>query len=174
LNDIDLIEERLMDDETGEQERRGVLAALTNAIEGLDAEISPQLARAVAATVRVKKEITRDFGFFSHSEVRRALDLQAEDELPDLFWIPYRKQRLLPGFQFEAVGDGAAQRVRPVIARMKDLARERGWSDEDVVFTLVCPTTYLGDDRSFAAHMVSGHDPELLFRTFEEKMSVDW
>lgn len=164
----------LMDEGAAELAQREVVAALTDAIEAMNTDVSPQLARAVAATVRFKKEIARDYGLLSEVEVRRALDLNAENELPNLFSVPYRKQKLYPGFQLEPADGTGHQRVRPIIGRIKDLARERSWSDEDVVFSLTSPTTYLGDGRCFAAHLLDGYDTESLFRAFEEKMSVVW
>ena len=164
-----------MRQQASEQGLREVVAALTNTIEGFEAEVSPQLARAVAATVLVKREIANEYGLLTEADVRRSLELTAESEFPDLFSIPYRKQVLFPGFQLEAVVGGAgAQRIRPFISRLKKLALERSWRDEDVVFSLVSPTTYLGDERSFAVHLVEGYDPEALYRAFEEKMGVEW
>ncbi|WP_155845157.1 hypothetical protein [Arthrobacter sp. 135MFCol5.1] len=111
------------------------MAALTNVIESFETKISPQLARAVAATVLVKREIAKEYGLLTEADVRRSLALTAESEFPDLFSIPYRKQIHFPGFQLEAVVGGAgAQRIRPFISRLKKLALERSWTDEDVVF----------------------------------------
>jgi hypothetical protein len=128
------------------------MAAVFRALESVDAEVSPELASSVQATINLIRSIGRDYGLLTEDEVRVALGLAPRDALPLVFAVPYRGQDLYPAFLLEPAPDHAdVQRVRPVVAELGKVADERGWDGTDVIFWLVSPTTWFTDGTATGA-----------------------
>jgi hypothetical protein len=124
-------------------QRREATTAVFRALEGVDADVSPELASSVQATINLIRSIDREYGLLTEDAVRTVLGLAPGDALPLVFAVLYRGQDLYPGFLFEPAPDReGVQRVRPVVAELGKLAKEHGWDGTDVVFWLVSPTTW--------------------------------
>jgi len=91
------------------------IAALFRALESVDGDVSPQLARSVQAQINLVKQIGREFRLLTESEARAILGLGNAADLPDL-WVRYRGESRYPVFLFEpSPGGWVSMRVRPSI-----------------------------------------------------------
>lgn len=96
------------DDEVVGDDSPETLAALFRALEAVDAEVSPELACTVQATINVVKHIGREFGCLTESEALTALGPGTEPEVHD-FTLRYRGQTLYPLFLFEPSAGGSGK-----------------------------------------------------------------
>jgi hypothetical protein len=122
------------------------IAALFRALESIDADVSPQLVRSVQSTINVVKDIGREFGLMTESEI---LGLLGPGNNPDAhdFTLRYRSQTLYPGFLFEPSPDGPGpMRERPLMKDLKKIADKYGWNGSDVVLWMTSPTTWFADE----------------------------
>ncbi|RNL51409.1 hypothetical protein [Arthrobacter oryzae] len=147
------------------------VAALFRALEGVDADVSPQLARSVQATINAVKHAGREFGFLTKSEVLAVLGPENDSEAHD-FTLPYRGQTLYPGFLFEPSPGGAgSMRVRPIMKDVKKIADEYGWDGTDVVLWMISPTTWFADERRPVDHF---EEPARILAAFEDEAGGTW
>jgi hypothetical protein len=164
------------DDSVGEgresEQRHESTAAVFRALENVDVDVSPQLARAVQATINLIRRIGRDYGLLTEDEVMAALCLVPGDVLPFVFAVRYRGRTLYPAFLFEpASGDVHMRRVRPVVSDLGRLADEYGWDGTDVVFWLVSPTTWFTDGGLPVDHF---DEPDRVLAAFGNVAGAEW
>jgi hypothetical protein len=153
------------------EQRREATAAVFRALENVDADVSPQLARAVQATINLIRRIGRDYGLLTGDEVRAALGLVPGDVLPFVFAVPYRGRIQYPAFLFErAPGHVDVRRVRSVVAELGRLADEYGWDGTDVVFWLVSPTTWFADGGLPVDHF---DEPDRVLAAFDSAAGAE-
>jgi hypothetical protein len=132
------------------------IAAVFRALESLDGDVSPQLARSVQATINLVKQIGREFGLLTESEAQATLGPGNAADLPD-FGVRYRGETLYPGFLFEpSPGHEVPTRVRPLLKDLKKIAIEYGWDGQDIIFWTTSPTTWFADHDRPVDHL---HEP---------------
>jgi hypothetical protein len=147
------------------------VAALFRALEGIDADVSPQLARSVQATINAVKHIGREFGFLTESEALTALGPGNDAEAHD-FTLRYRGQTLYPRFVFEPSPGGAgSMRMRPLMKDLKKIADEYGWNGSDVVLWMTSPTAWFADEGRPVDHL---DDPPRVLAAFEDAAGAQW
>ncbi|GAA3312035.1 hypothetical protein [Arthrobacter ramosus] len=160
--------------ETGDTERAQSvepIAVLFRALESVAGEVSPQLARAVQATINVVKQIGREFGLLTETEAQAALGPGNAADMAD-FGVRYRGETFYPGFLFEPVPDGeGAMRVRPLLKDLKKIAREYGWDGQDVVFWMTSPSTWFADHRRPVDHL---HEPAAVMAALTDEAGIQW
>ena len=140
-------------------------AAVFRALESVDGDVSPQLARSVQAQINLVKQIGREFGLLTESKAQVMLGGGNAPDLPD-FWVRYRGETLYPGFLFEpSPSREAPMRVRPLLNDLKEIASENGWSGQSVVFWMTSPTTYFVDQGRPVDHL---HEPAKVVAAFED------
>ena len=142
------------------------IAALFRALESIDADVSPQLVRSVQSTINVVKDIGREFGLMTESEI---LGLLGPGNNPDAhdFTLRYRDQTLYPGFLFEPSPDGPGpMRVRPLMKDLKKIADKYGWNGSDVVLWMTSPTTWFADEGRPVDHL---DEPARVLGAFEDE-----
>ncbi|WP_155855724.1 hypothetical protein [Arthrobacter sp. 9MFCol3.1] len=141
------------------------MAALFRALESVDGDVSPQLARSVQASINVVKQIGREFGLLTESEARAALGQVSATDLPD-FGVLYRGETLYPGFLFEpSPGPEAPKRVRPLFKDLKEIATEYGRSGQGIIFWMTSPTTSFADHGRPVDHL---HEPAAVIAAFTD------
>lgn len=154
------------------QTRRNV-AALGSAIHAAHLTASPALARAVQAQQNLYDDIEGEFGLLTSVEVADRIGSRATARRNaataarnDGRLVALRRGRyvLYPGFQFDSGG------IRPVIADLKALADDRGWSETSLIEWMVSPTTYLGGQRP----VDTIDHPDKLLAAAQESFSVSW
>lgn len=140
-------------------------AAVFRALESVDGDVSPQLARSVQATINLVKQIGREFGLLTESEAQATLGQGDATDLPDL-WVRYRGEILYPGFLFEPSPDHeVAMRVRPLVKDLKNIASENGWGGQGIVFWMTSPTTLFADHGRPVDHL---HEPAEVIAAFTD------
>ncbi|MFF2298488.1 hypothetical protein [Arthrobacter sp. NPDC058127] len=160
--------------ETGDTERARSaepIAALFRALESVDGEVSPQLARAVQATINVVTKIGQEFGLLTESEARGALGPGNATDMPD-FGVRYRGETLYPGFLFEPSPDGEwPMRMRPLLKDLKKIAEAYGWGGQDVVFWMTSPTTWFADHGRPVDHL---EEPAAVIAALTDEAGIQW
>lgn len=152
---------QLVPDNSGE-----TIAALFRALESVEADVSPQLVRSVQATINEVKQVGREFGFLTASEVREALGPEHEAEALD-FSLRYRGQKLYPRFLFDPSPGGAGSlRVRPLMQDLKTIADKYGWNGSDIVLWMTSPTTWFADEGRPVDHL---DEPARVLAAFEDE-----
>ena len=128
-------------------------AAVFRALESVDGDVSPQLARSVQAQINLVKQIGREFGLLTEDEVQAVLGQGNVADLRD-FGVRYRGETLYPGFLLEPSPLGEeAMRVRPLLKELKEIASENGWSGQSTVFWMTSPTTLFADHGRPVDHL---------------------
>jgi hypothetical protein len=146
------------------------VAAIFRASESAEADVSPQLARSVQATINTVKHIGREFGFLTESETLDAVGQENEEALD--FTLRYRGQTLYPRFLFEPSPGGAGpMRVRPLMKDLKNIADEHGWNGADVVLWMASPTTWFADGGRPVEHL---EEPARILAAFEDEAEGTW
>jgi hypothetical protein len=141
------------------------IAALFRALESVDGDVSPQVARAVQARINVVKQIGREFGLLTESEAQAALGHGNATDLRD-FGVRYRGETLYPGFLLEpSPGREVPMRVRPLLKDLKEIAGENGWDGQDIVFWMTSPTTLFADHGRPVDHL---HEPAEVIAAFTD------
>ena len=147
------------------------VAALFRALEGVDADVSPQLARSVQATINAVKHIGREFGFLTESEALSALGPDSDPDAHE-FTLRYRSQTLYPRFLFESSPDGAgSMQMRPLMKDLKKIADEYGWNGSDVVLWMTSPTIWFADEGRPVDHF---DEPARVLGAFEDEAADQW
>lgn len=147
------------------------IAALFRALESVDGEVSPQLARAIQATINVVKQIGREFGLLKESEARAALGPGNATDVLD-FGLRYRGQTLYPGFLFEPSPSGdVPTRVRPLLKDLMKIASEYGWEGDDVVLWMASPTTWFADHDRPVDHL---DEPTAVIAALTGDVGIQW
>lgn len=127
------------------------IAALGPAMAAYRGTTSPQLARATQATENVWKGIEAEYRMLTSMDVAQLIGSAkssrslASDQRAagKLIGIKRGNKYVYPGFQF----DWLAGKVHQAIPGLIAMAAEVGWDDEDLVFWLISPSAYFGDDR---------------------------
>lgn len=141
------------------------IAAVFRALESVDGDVSPQLARSVQASINVVKQIGREFGLLTETEARAALGQVNATDLPD-FGVRYRGETMYPGFLFEpSPGGEVPMRVRPLLRDLKEVASAYGWDGQGVVFWMTSPTTLFADQGRPVDHL---HEPAAIIAAFTD------
>ena len=147
------------------------IAALFHALESIDGDVSPQLARRVQARINLVKQIGREFGLLTESEAQAALGQGNATDLA-YFGVQYRGETLYPGFLFEpAPGGGAPMRARPLLKDLKKIAGECGWDGQNVVFWMTSPTTFFADHGRPVDHL---HEPAKVIAALTDQACGQW
>jgi hypothetical protein len=147
------------------------IAALFRALESVDGDVSPQLSRAVQATINLVKQIGREFGLLTESEARAALGPGNATDTRDL-GLRYRGQTLYPGFLFEpSPGSEGSMRVRPLLKDLKKIAGQYGWGGQDVVFWMASPTTWFADHGRPVDHR---DEPAAVIAALTDEAGIQW
>lgn len=132
------------------------IAALFHALESVDGDVSPQLARSVQARINLVKQIGREFGLLTESEAQATLGQGNSTDLPD-FGVRYRGETLYPGFLFEpSPCREVPMRVRPLLKDLEKIAIEYGWEGHDIIFWMTSPTMWFADHGRPVDHL---HEP---------------
>lgn len=152
-------------DDTARARSAETTTAVFRALESVDGDVSPQLARSVQAQINLVKQIGREFGLLTEAEARAILGGANAPDLPD-FWVRYRGETLYPGFLFEpSPGREAPKKVRPLFKELKEVAGEYGRSGHDVIFWMTSPTTYFADEGRPVDHL---DEPAKVVAAFED------
>ncbi|MEZ2392135.1 hypothetical protein AB6813_21855 [bacterium RCC_150] len=147
------------------------IGALFRALESVDGDVSPQLARAVQTTINVVKQIGREFGLLTESEARAALGPGNAADMAD-FGVRYRGETLYPGFLFEPSPDGEGpMRMRPLLKDLKKIASEYGWDGNDVIFWMTSPTTWFADHGRPVDHL---EEPAAVIAALKDEAGIQW
>lgn len=118
------------------------VAAVFRALEGIDKNVSPQLARSVQARINAIKLIDREFGLLTESESEEVLGRSVDSAL-HYFKLRYRGQTLYPGFLFESVPTCAgSKRMLPLLRDLKEVAVKYDRDGSDVVFWMTSPSSW--------------------------------
>ncbi|WP_284753199.1 hypothetical protein [Arthrobacter sp. efr-133-R2A-120] len=145
--------------------------ALFRALESVDGDVSPQLARAVQATINLVKQIGREFGLLTESEARAALGPGNDTDVFD-FGLRHRGLTLYPGFLFETSPDGEGpMRVRPLLKELKKIASEYDWDGQDVVFWMTSPTTWFAEYGRPVDHL---DEPAAVIAALTAEAGIQW
>ena len=140
-------------------------AEVFRALESVDGDVSPQLARSVQAQINLVKQIGREFGLLTESEAQVMLGGENAPNLPD-FWVRYRGETLYPAFLFEpSPSREAPMRVRPLLKDLKEIADEHDWDCQSVVFWMTSPTPHFVDQDRPVDHL---HEPAKVIAAFED------
>lgn len=147
------------------------VAAVFRALESVEGDVSPQLARAVQATINAVKQIEREFGLLTERDVRDALGSGMVSEALG-FVLHYRGQDLYPGFLFEPLPTaGGTKRVRPLMKDLKKVADKYGLDGTDVVLWMTSPTTWFADERRPVDHL---DEPARIIAALEDEAGIQW
>lgn len=135
----------------------------------------PAVARAVQAEQNLYARIEAEFGMLSSTEAGKRMGSRSSAPR-NLATTAHRNKALVavrrgnyltyPGFQFGADGKPLA-----VIARLREVADDNGWSEAGLVQWLCSPTTYLDGDRP-VDHLAA--DPERVVAVAGEALAVSW
>lgn len=159
------------DDEFGHDYSPETIAAVFHALEAVDADVSPELAWTVQATINAVKHIGHEFGCLTESEVLTALGPRNAPEVHD-FTLRYRGQTLYPPFLFQPLTGGAGTtEVRPLLKDLKKIAAENGWCGSDVVLWMTTPTTWFADGGRPVDHL---EEPARILAAFEDEAGGTW
>lgn len=159
------------DDEVGHDYSPETFTALFRALEAVDADVSPELAWTVQATINAVKQVVHEFGCLTESEALAALGPGNASEVHD-FTLRYRGQTLYPLFLFEPSTGGVGNtKVRPLIKDLKKLAAENGWTGSDVALWMTAPTTWFADGGRPVDHL---QEPARILTAFEDEAGRTW
>ena len=135
----------------------------------------PAVARAVQAEQNLYARIEAEFGLLSSTDAGKRMGSRSSAPR-NLATTAHRNNALVairrgnylayPGFQFGADGKPLA-----VIARLREVAEENGWSEAGLVQWLCSPTTYLDDDRPVDRLLT---DPDGVVAVAAEALGVSW
>lgn len=143
-----------------------ITTAVFRALESVDGDVSPQLARSVQAHINLVKQIGREFGLLTEKEAQVMLGGENAPDLPG-FWVRHRGETLYPAFLFEpSPGREAPMRVRPLFKDLKEIASEYDWSGQSVVLWMTSPTTFFADHGRPVEHL---HEPAKIIAAFEDR-----
>jgi hypothetical protein len=112
--------------------------------------VSPETAAAAQARENVIRAVRDEFGLHTSTQIitlmgstsRSRSRVSGLRRAGKLFYIRRSNAYQYPAFQFDGSG-----RIRPVIAPLIRLAKERGWDVEDAGLWLLSGTRYLHGDR---------------------------
>jgi len=135
----------------------------------------PAVARAVQAEQNLYARIEAEFGLLSSTDAGKRMGSRSSAPR-NMATTAHRNNELVavrrgnylayPGFQF-----GADGKPLPVIARLREVAEESGWSEAGLVQWLCSPTTYLDDDRPVDRLLT---DPDGVVAVAAEALGVSW
>ena len=135
----------------------------------------PAVARAVQAEQNLYARIEAEFGLLSSTDAGKQMGSRSSAPR-NMATTAHRNKALVavrrgnylayPGFQFGADGTPL-----PVIARLREVAEENGWSEAGLVQWLCSPTTYLDDDRPVDRLLT---DTDGVVAVAAQAMSVSW
>lgn len=152
--------------------RRSV-AALGDALQALNIDLSPSMVKAVAQQVRRREALAAEFGLLTSAEAGERMGSRAVAKRNAaaaarsegrLVALKHGRYFLYPGFQFDEQG------IRPVIAELKAVADEYGWDEASLIAWIMSPTTYLGGKRPVDVL----DDRDLVVKTARDDMGVVW
>lgn len=145
------------------------VAAVFRALESIDKNVSPQLARSVQARINAVKLIGREFGLLTESESAEVLGPGVDNDL-HYFTLRYRGQTLYPGFLFEPLPTGAgAKRMLPLLRDLKEIADKYKRDGSDVVFWLTSPSSWFADGGRPVDHL---NEPSRVLAAFEDSVGT--
>lgn len=153
--------------------RRHAVKEHVGATMRLQDVVSPETASAAQAHENLIRAAQNEFGLYTSSQVAAlmgskntsrsfASDLRKSGKL---FYIERLNTYQYPGFQFDDRG-----RIKPVIASLVRLAKERGWDVEDAGLWLLSGTRYLHGDRP-VDHL---DHPDVVIEAAGGAWSVEW
>jgi hypothetical protein len=150
------------------------IAALGPALAEIEAPVSPQLARSVAATEKTWRELEEEFGLLSSLEVSELIGSRspnrsyASDQRSRGRLIAVKRPGGLryPGYQF----DRSEHAIRPVMADLIRVAADAGRSEASLALWMVIPTGYLDGDRP--VDQLS--DPDKVVEAAQQSFNVEW
>ena len=150
-------------------------ASVGKALDSVDMQVSPALARSIQAEHNLYDRVDGEFGLLTSHEAgmrlgsrsstprNRASQLRKSGRLVGL---ERGGRTLFPGFQF-----GSDGQPLPVIADLLALARSHKRSETGLVQWLCSPTTYLNGARPVE---LLGSAPERVMDVASEAWSVEW
>ena len=135
----------------------------------------PAVARAVQAEQNLYARIEAEFGLLSSTDAGKRMGSRSSAPR-NMATTAHRNNELVavrrgnylayPGFQF-----GADGKPLPVIARLREVAEESGWSEAGLVQWLCSPTTYFDDDRPVDRLLT---DPDGVVAVAAQALGVSW
>lgn len=149
--------------------------AVGTALQAVDLPVSPQLTRSVQAAENAWREIDAEFGLLTSAEVGGLLGSRSK-AARNVAGERHRDGRLLgvrrgnatrfPGFQFDGHGQ-----LRPVVARLREIAAEYGWSEASLIIWLCTANGRLEGGRPVD---LIGTDDEALTALTHESLATQW
>lgn len=158
---------------TAENMERGI-AALGPALAEIETPVSPQLARSVAATENVWRELEDEFGLFSSLEVSQLVGSKSpnrsyasEQRSRDRLIAVKRPGGLrYPGFQI----DQAEHVIRPVMTDLIRIASAAGRSEASLALWMTTRTGYLDGERP--VDQLS--QPDKVLEAAQQSFNIQW
>lgn len=146
-------------------------AAVFRALERIDGDVSPQLARSVQARINAIKKVGREFGFLTEGEATDVLSRE-NDVNADAFALWYRGEKLYPRFLFEPSPAAAGVfRLRPLMKDLMKIVDKYGWDGPDVVLWMTSPTTWFADEARPVDHL---DEPARVLAALEDQAGARW
>jgi len=127
------------------------LLSLGPALAKISTPVSPQLARASAATEQAWRDLQNEFGLLTSTEVSNLVGSDSPNRSyasnqrsqGKLIAVKRPKGLLYPGYQF----DRTEHAILPVIEQLIILAKAAGRSESSLALWIIRPTSYLDGDR---------------------------
>ncbi|OBH84163.1 hypothetical protein [Mycobacterium sp. E2989] len=160
---------------TAHERLRESARAVGDALASVAVYTEPAVARAVQAEQNLYARIEDEFGMLSSTDAGKRMGSRSSAPR-NLATTAHRNGALVavrrgtylayPGFQF-----GPDGKPLPVIARLREVAEDSGWSEAGLVQWLCSPTTYLDSERPVDR---LGTDPDRVVAVAAEAMAVSW
>lgn len=149
--------------------------ALRPALASVATPYSPELAQGLAATENAWRDMEAEFGLLTAQQVAERCGSRAKGRSSlahdkrragQLFGIARLNATLFPGFQIDPTGT-----IRPVIARLVKIIKERGRTEEDLAQWMCLPSGYLDDARPVD---LLGQQDDAIVAAAEGHFGVQW
>lgn len=149
-------------------------AALRRSLSALSGDVSPEQAYRAQTTENAWRELEREFGLLTATEVAQVVGSTAKSaksfasdahRTGRLLAVRRLNKLLYPAFQLTGAGP------LPVVRDLRRAAQRLEVGEESVLLWLTAPTTWWGDRSRPVDHL---HDPEEVLRAFEAHYGTDW
>lgn len=150
------------------------IAALGSAMAQIPTPVSPQLARAAAATEQAWRDLDTEFGLLTNTEVSQVIGSDSPSQIDasslrsqgKLIAVKRPGGLRYPGFQFNR----AEHSILPVMEKLIILANAAGRSETSLALWMTHATGYLEGGRP----VDSLADPEKVIHVAKQSFGVQW
>lgn len=150
------------------------LASLGSALANMPTPVSPQLARATAATEQAWRDLENEFGLLTSTEVSDLVGsdspnrsyASSQHSQGKLIAVKRPKGLRYPGYQFDSVDHA----ILPVIEKLISVAEDAGRSESSLALWMTRPTGYLAGDRPVDWLT----DPSKVVEIAKQSFGVQW